>query len=120
MQRAFVVKGRITGSRTVELAEPLPAGDFEVEVIVREVARPAAPPPDDTESPVAILRRDVVDAALARKPPKLEVVFERSEQGDQAGDPMGETGLIVARRKASTPPDDGEDDTDPNIRRPDL
>lgn len=117
MQRAFVVKGRLVGPRTVELSEPVAGVALEVEVLVREASR-AAPAPEDTESPVAILRRDVVDAALARRPPSLEVVFERSEQGEQGErDPMGETGLIVARRKA-TSPDDGEDDTDPNMRRP--
>lgn len=117
MQRAFVVKGRLVGPRTVELSEPVAGVALEVEVLVREATR-AAPAPEDTESPVAILRRDVVDAALARRPPSLEVVFERSEQGEQGErDPMGETGLIVARRKA-TSPDDGEDDTDPNMRRP--
>ena len=118
-----MVKGRLSGSRTVELAEPVDGVEIEVEVIVRE-AQNTIPPPEATESPVAKFRRDEVDAALARKAPHLEVVYERAPSDGRDGrDATADTGMIVARRSLIEPAkregrEGEEEDTNPDLRLP--
>jgi hypothetical protein len=117
MKRAFIVKGRLSGPRTIELAEPVDGVEVEVEVIVREAQR-TLPPPDVTESPVAKFRRDEVDAALAGKVPRVEVVYEQSTRTAGDGrDVSAETGMIFARRTLSEPPkrNGEEEDTNPDL-----
>jgi hypothetical protein len=48
MTRTVVIKGRVVGPSTVELAEPLPDQTSEVEVLVRVSERPPVDPDDPT------------------------------------------------------------------------
>jgi hypothetical protein len=43
METALILRGRLSNSRHIELDEPVPGVDGEVEVVLRRVAMPSGP-----------------------------------------------------------------------------
>lgn len=100
MKRAIVVRGRLKGSRIIELEEPVEGVDEEVEVVLREAAAPAIE--EDAESLVAVMHREQIDAAIAGKAVDVQVVYKPSPQSPVAGEEVTESPVVVARRTPSS------------------
>ena len=101
MKRAIVVRGRLTGARTIELEEPVEGVEAEVEVVLREVTAAVAAE-DDPESLVAVLHREDVDAALAGNPVAVQVVHRPAASPSVAGEDVTESPVVVVRRVPSS------------------
>ena len=100
MKRAIVVRGRLTGARTIELEEPVEGVEAEVEVVLREASLPIAE--DDPESIVAVLHREDVDAALAGNPVAVQVVHRPATSPSVGGEDVTESPVVVVRRVPSS------------------
>jgi len=100
MRRAIVVRGRLRGTRTIELEEPVEGVDEEVEVVLRESAPPA--PEEDAESLVAVMHREQIDAAIAAKAVDVQVVYRPPPQAPVAGEEVTESPVVVVRRMPSS------------------
>ncbi|HTQ45013.1 MAG TPA: hypothetical protein VMI75_19770 [Polyangiaceae bacterium] len=100
MRRAIVVRGRLRGTRTIELEEPVEGVEEEVEVVLREAAEPAAE--DDGESLVAVMHREQIDAAIAGKAVDVQVVYKPPPQPAVPGEEVTESPVVVVRRSPSS------------------
>ncbi len=100
MRRAIVVRGRLRGSRTIELEEPVDGVEEEVEVVLREAAAPAAE--EDGESLVAVMSRDQIEAAIAGKDVDVQVVYRPPAQPAASGEEVTESPVVVVRRMPSS------------------
>jgi hypothetical protein len=99
MRKAIVVRGRLRGPRIIELEEPVEGVDADVEVVLRESESATE---DDPESLIAVLRRDEVDAALARTPLEVQLVY-RAPLSPSNVDEVTESPVVLARRVPSAP-----------------
>lgn len=95
------MRGRLRGSRTIELEEPVEGVDEEVEVVLRESAKPAVE--EDAESLVAVMHREQIDAAMAGKAVDVQVVYKPPPQSPIAGEEVTESPVVVVRRTPSSP-----------------
>ena len=73
MQRAVIVRGRLSGSRRIDLDEPVHEVTGEVEVVVRAVEKPAEPKRDI---------RDVLRALPPGRRGKDEIDRQIAEERD--------------------------------------
>jgi hypothetical protein len=101
MRRAIVVRGRLRGSRVIELEEPVEGVEEEVEVVLRESAEPSTE--EDAESLVAVMHREQIDAAIAGKDVDVQVVYRPPQQPPGgAGEEVTESPVVVVRRMPSS------------------
>jgi len=113
MRKAIIVRGKLRGGRVVELEEPVEGVDDDVEVVLR-LQQEAQP--EESESPVVMVRRDQLDPLLHPENLQVEVV---AEQRRSTG--LGSTTEIVMARRvgrssaeSTEEEDDGTRDTMPD------
>ncbi len=78
MQRAIIVRGRLSGPRRIDLDEPLDEATGEVEVVVRQVEPHAAPSED-----VFAFLRSLPEGTRSKEDIDRQIAEEKDAWGDR-------------------------------------